>query len=395
MSRNRQPLAIQIGLLIAALFVGVLLDRLIFATNDGSGSQDHATATDGGGAPSQSSTRSSLAPTSASSAAHAQTDVGSSGSTSAYTSSLDSILAEHDGRQRLRDLQAFINRIAPNDYGDALKRIQQISNTNERELASRLLVAQWAQNDPDGALQFAAGNHGFEYVAEDVFQQFAAADFEAALSRAKAMPGTELRYRALRGILGFKADLDPRGALQLAQTLGEFHGQEPLTSAVYRQWAASDPQAAAAQAAADGQTGGWRSPVGSVVQTWAAQDPAAAAKWSLSLPDAQAQERSVAQVMRQWAREDPTAAANWIYSLESGASRDAAVAGLAQSIVVQDPSTALSWIGTITDEATRSRTLQRVSGTVMWRDPENGAALLQAAGLPADQIRGNRRGPGR
>jgi hypothetical protein len=95
--------------------------------------------------------------------------------------------------------------------------------------------------------------------------------------------------------------------------------------------------------------------------------------------------------MRQWTREDPTAAANWIHSLDPGASRDSAVAGLAQSLAYRDPQTALSWIGTINDEATRTRTLQRVSNVVMWRDPQNGPAMLQAAGLPPDQIRNTRR----
>jgi hypothetical protein len=272
-----------------------------------------------------------------------------------------------------------------------LKRIRQITSSNERELASRLLVAQWVQTDPDGALQFAAGNRGFEYVAEDVFHHFASNDFDGSMERAKGIPGSELRYRALRGILSFKADTDPRAAIQLAQEMGDFRGFEPLASVVYRQWAANDPQAAALAASGEGQGEGWRSPIAPVVQTWAQQDPAAAANWSLTLDDARAQERSIAQVMRQWTREDPTAAANWIHGLDAGASRDAAVAGLAQALVFRDPQTALSWIGTINDNATRTRTLQRVSGTVMWRDPQNGAAMLQAAGLPPDQIRAGRR----
>ena len=312
-------------------------------------------------------------------------------------SSLDSILAQHDSRQRLQDLQAFINTLTPSGYADALKRIRQIVNTNERELASRLLVARWVQSDPNGALQFAAGNRGFEYVAEDVFQQFAANDFNTAMSRAQAIPGGDLRYRALRGVLSFKADSDPRGALELAATLGDFRGSESLASVIYRQWAATDPQTAALHAAEHADASGerWRSPVGPVVDTWAQQDPLAAANWSLSLKEPEAQTRSIAQVMRQWARDDPNAVANWIYGLETGTSRDAAVAGLAQSLVVRDPQTALNWIGTITDESTRTRTLRRVSGAVMWREPENGAAMLQAAGLPADQIRERRgrRGP--
>ena len=175
-------------------------------------------------------------------------------------------------------------------------------------------------------------------------------------------------------------------------------GYEPLSNVIYRQWAANDAQAAAAYAAQQGQSGEWwRSPVLQVVNTWAQQDPVAAANWSLSLPDAEAQARSLSMVMRDWGRQDPTATANWIHSLPVGAQRDTAVAGLAQSLVSADPQTALGWIGTMTDEAARQRALQRVSREVMARDPQNGAALLQAAGLPANQINQPRqdRGPGR
>ncbi len=322
----------------------------------------------------------------------------SAASIAASRKSLDAILALPDPRQRTRDLQAFVNALSPAEFADALKRIRQMTVSNERELASRLLIAQWVQTDPDGALQFAAANRGFEYLAEDVFQQRAATDFQSALTHAQEIPGSDLRYRALRGVLSFKADTDPAGAIQLAQTLGEFRGNEPLSNVIYRQWAANDAQAAAAYAAQQGQSGEWwRSPVLQVVNTWAQQDPVAAANWSLSLPDAEAQARSLSMVMRDWGRQDPTATANWIHGLPVGAQRDTAVAGLAQSMAYADPQTALGWIGTMTDEAARQRALQRVSREVMAQDPQNGAAMLQAAGLPANQINQPRgdRGPGR
>ena len=203
--------------------------------------------------------------------------------------SLDAILGEHDPKQRMTDLEAFINTLQPRDFADALKRIARMPGSNDRELASRLLVSRWVQNDPTAAMQFAASNRGYEYVADDVYQQAAASDVQAALERAKALPNANLRYMALRGVLSFMADTDPAGALQLARTLGNYPDNEPLSSVVYRQWAASDPQTAALQAAQDNTGSGWRSPVGQVVRTWAGQDPAAAANWSLSLTDPDAQ----------------------------------------------------------------------------------------------------------
>ncbi len=305
---------------------------------------------------------------------------------SADQPTLDAILALTDRGRRTRALQAYINRLSPTEFAGALQSLGRITSTNERELASRLLVAAWVEADPDGALQFAASNRGYEYLAEDVFLHRAANDFDGALTQAQALPGNELRYRALRGLLQFRADTDPAGAVQLALTLGEFPGNESLTGAVYRQWAKVDPEEAARQAALNNTGQGWRSPVQQVVGTWADQDPVAAAKWSLTLPDAETRARSVSEVMRDWSREDPGAAANWIHSLPQGAERDAAVAGYAYSVAGTEPQVALEWVATMSDESARQRTLQRVGRIVMWRDPQNGPALLQAAGVPADQI---------
>src|SRR5262249_44038079 len=111
--------------------------------------------------------------------------------------SLAAILEERDRRKRMSDLEALINGLAPNEYGDALRRIRRIPSTNERDLASRLLIAHWVQTDPEAALNFAAANRGYEYVADDVFQTEAATDLQGALERAKALANPDLRYQAL------------------------------------------------------------------------------------------------------------------------------------------------------------------------------------------------------
>jgi hypothetical protein len=319
-------------------------------------------------------------------------------SSAASKKSLDAILADRDARHRMGNLEAFINGLRPGEYADAMKRIRKIAGNNDRELASRLLISRWVQSDPDGALQFAASNRGYEYVADAVFQQAAATDMQAALERAKALPNADLRYMALRGVLSFLADSDPAGALRLAATFGDYRGNEPLSAVVYRQWAANDPQAAALQAsqdkAQDNSEGGWRSPVNQVVRTWAGQDPAAAANWSLSLTDPEARSRSISQVMRQWTRDDPTAAASWTNALTPGGNQDTAIAALATSLAATDPQNAVNWARNIADETARNSTLQRISREVMWRDPTNGNAILQAAGVPPNLIPPpRRRGP--
>lgn len=319
----------------------------------------------------------------------------SSSASAASKKSLDAILGDRDPQHRLSNLEAFINGLQPTEYADALKRIRKIPGNNDRELASRLLISRWVQSDPDGALQFAASNRGYEYLADDVFERAATTDLQSALERAKALPDPNLRYMALRGVLSFMAGSDPVGALQLAPTLGDFRGNEPLSSVIYRQWAASDPQAAAMQASQNNTEEGWRSPVNQVVRTWASQDPTAAANWSLALPDGEARSRSVSQVVQRWAHDDVTAAASWVSGLSSGPTHDTALAALASSMVTTDPQNAVNWAQSISDDNARNNALQRISREVMWRDPANGNAVLQAAGVPPNLIPSPppRRGP--
>jgi hypothetical protein len=299
---------------------------------------------------------------------------------------LEAILKEADPRQRMTDLQSFINGLKPGEYADALKRIRRLPGSSDRDLASRFLISRWVESDPNGALQFAASNTGYENIAENVFQEEAAQGVQGAIDRAMALPNPDLRYQALRGIVSYLADTDPNAALVLAQKAGDFPGNEPLTNLAYREWANVDPAAAAAQAAKDSSGGGWRSPVNQVVRTWASQDPAAAANWSLSLSDPQASSRAVSQAVRQWERADQSAATSWVNALPEGPARDNASASMAYAVAANDPQAAVSWANSIADQNARNTALQRVSSQVMWRDPTNGAAVLQAAGVPANLI---------
>src|ERR1051326_1734792 len=78
---------------------------------------------------------------------------------------LAAILTERDPLQRTTDLEAFVNGLSSAEFAEALKGIGKIAGNNERELASRLIVARWVQTDPEAALSFATSNRGFEYIA--------------------------------------------------------------------------------------------------------------------------------------------------------------------------------------------------------------------------------------
>jgi len=365
-------------LIIGGIFIaGVAIDRAFVATQSEPSTKQDADKS----SPAPMLTSAATSPNSSA------TELQRFSSTSGQSKkALEAILKESDARQRMTDLQSFINTLKPGEYADALKRIRRLPGSSDRDLASRFLIARWVESDPNGALQFAASNAGYENIAENVFQQEAANGVQGAIDRAMALPSPDLRYQTLRGIVSFLADTDPTAALVLAQKAGDFPGNEPLSNLAYREWANVDPAAAAAQAAKDPSGGGWRSPINQVVRTWASQDPAAAANWSLSLNDPQTSSRAASQAVRQWARADLSSATSWVNGLPDGQSHDSASASMAYAVAPNDPQSAVNWANGIADQNARNAALQRLSREVMWRDPTNGAAVLQAAGVPANLI---------
>ena len=327
----------------------------------------------------------------------------SSGAKSAATrrKTLEEILNGRNSGTRTSELEDYVKNIALPDIAAALKKLRAMPEGTARDLASGLLVAHWIETDPEGALRFAGENHEFDYIASDVFQQLAGDNAESALARAQSITDPNMRYQALRGVLSYMADQDPLGALRLAGTLGTFPNNESLSQMIFRQWSTTDPQAAAAQAAQVSNEGGWRSPVSQVLRNWASQDPLAAINWSTAQTDPSAQARDISQIVRQWSRDDLNAAANWVNTLSPGDTRDAAASSLAFSLGQSDPAAALGWAQSISNETERNNTLQRLSREIMNRNPGNGAAILQAAGIPQSMIPapgtpgqgGRRRGP--
>jgi hypothetical protein len=299
--------------------------------------------------------------------------------------SLAQILKNPNAAQRTKELEDFVRHLAPSDIGEALKQLRKMPDGSSRKLASGLLVSHWIETDPEGALKFAAQNHDFDYITSDVFQQFAAGDVQAALQRAQSIADPNARYQALRGVLSYMADSDPLAALQLANTLGSFGNNEPLSQLIYRQWATVDPQAAASAAAQASTDGGWRSPVNQVLRNWAGQDPLSALAW-VDSQDPSMQARDIGQIIRQWSRDDESAAVSYVNNLAAGPGRDAAAAALAFSLGGSDPSTAISWAQSIGDPTMRDNAIQRLVGQIMASNPSNGAAILQAAGIPQNMI---------
>ncbi len=333
MLKRRETLILS-GLVLVALLVGAGIGHSFTSNTDANGNKSSTAGSLT--APSPTPTATKVA------AAKAKNEEPASAKTTGHKSLAD-ILKNTNAATRTQELEEFARNLPPSEIANALKQLRKMPEGSSRNLATGLLVAHWIATDPEGALQFATQNRDFDYIASDVFQQYAAGDVQAALTRAQAISDPNTRYQALRGVLSYMADSDPLAALQLATTLGNFAGNEPLSQMIYRQWAQTDPQGAAAAAAQASADGGWRSPVNQVLRNWAGQDPLAAIAWTTSQVDPSMQARDIGQIVRQWGRDDEAGAANWVNSLNAGPIRDAAAASLAFSLGGNDPSAAINW----------------------------------------------------
>lgn len=300
-------------------------------------------------------------------------------------SALNGILRDR-GAGHLHALTDYIDNLAPADLAAALLAAHKLPDGADRDLAQRLLVARWADTDPDAALAFAATHKKFDQLTGDVFQQLATTNLNSALARAQAITDPNLHYQALRGALGVMAATDPAGALLLAAGTDNIPRTEPLSSMIYRQWAEADPAAAAASAAQQPADNSWRSPLGQVLRSWANTDPQAAITYATTLTDPSVQSRSVDDIVRRWSEQDAGSVAAWINTVPAGNLRDAAAAAFASSVASTDLPTAVGWAQSISDEAARTSALQRVGRRVMWRDPTNGANTLLSAGVPQEIV---------
>lgn len=191
-------------------------------------------------------------------------------------------------------------------------------------------------------------------MLEAIARQWAQNDPQAALNWAQNLADTAARNAALPNIIASVAENDPRRAAQILPRL---------------------PAEAQASAA------------GSVISQWAARDPAAAGNWAVSFPEGKTREQIFQGLMTRWAGNDPAAAANWLGGLRDGPSRDQAVTAFSNRISSSDPVAAAQWAATIGDENLRNNQMESTARTWLRTDPGNASTWITNSSLPDEAKR--------
>lgn len=255
-------------------------------------------------------------------------------------------------------------------------------------MLARTIGAQWAQQNPDAALQWASGLPDSQRVGaySGIIGNLAATDPQRAASLAMGLdPGD--RGKLMGEIAERWALQSPDQAVAWASSLTGSDRANALPDALGA-WARSAPASAAAfvDQLPESERG---EHVSQVARTWSVQAPAEAAGWLGSQPESGGKADAMGHVMWDWTNADPESAAAWLGEQEHGPSYDNGVAGLSKAAthVYQDGETGLSWAATIENEQLRERMVNHTLGQWMRQDAEAARAWATENMVPVPQGR--------
>jgi hypothetical protein len=228
--------------------------------------------------------------------------------------------------------QILLARYADLDPETALTYVDTLPR-DERTESSLTIMTAWAARDPQAAAAHLEANTGSFGLTEEatassasgIASVWAAQDAKAATLWVAGLPD-ELRASAVPALAGSLTTGDPAAGVAFAIALPQGSEREAAVSSVALQWAQSSPTAAAA--------------------------------WVTGITDPSAQASAASSLVTAWMQADPATASLWVKNLPAGASRDAAIVALTNSPAIRnDAESAVLWASSIQDPTLRASTL--------------------------------------
>ncbi|NWK54510.1 hypothetical protein HW115_02730 [Verrucomicrobiaceae bacterium N1E253] len=301
-------------------------------------------------------------------------------------------LGDTDPVSRLGKVLAYAEAVSADEIPFVLESLRQLMGKGkEYDLLEHVLLARWAQSDPDAAYaclsDFSYKSRGWS--SSSLLSSLTAMDPRRAADWVSDPANEMSRYgkygsRMAEIVAGEWMRQDPDAAFAWAKTLPEAQQGDAL-AAVISQIGRSDPQQATSMLATL-EPGRVRSEVvGELAEAWARNSPSEAATWAESLEGGE-RSQAIREVVDEWAKLDPAAAAGYLDRLAGGESIDSYVRDVASRWARQEPADAAGWVMAQSEgNGTRD-----AMGYVMWnwtrQDPEAAATWLlqQPAGPNRD-----------
>lgn len=344
-------------------------------------------------------------------------DPGRRGPASASISSqtldqLTSIVRGEDALDRNRALLAYIDRLGPADFEQAIDRFRSLGITESRMGEYAQLLSAWAKVDPNGALAYAEANTRGGFAANTILTTWAASQPDAAIQWAQTHHEGDGANPYLPGIIRGLAANDPQRAYELLtsmpRSIERGEGLDAIMPHVLAQGAEATRQWIASLNDESLRNGAMMRSA----EALAAEDPAGTANLLLANPS-EATRRRMDDVYRVWARQDQAAAIQAFSALPAGEERTNALRGVVNAMassdpqaavamldqypndvndrMVQnviwhsfgsDPALALSQIPRMTDGGNRNQAYTRMLNAWRQRDPAAANAWIQRNPLP-------------
>lgn len=257
------------------------------------------------------------------------------------------------------------------------------------EQAQSALLQGYAQNDPEGAWNYALtlprSSEGYRDPRLQVISNWANTDPQAAMSAVSQVEDSSTRDMAMSNIISSWARNDFDAALSFALSTES----STLRSDMFRSLAgqSSGNRDKMLTAVLDYMPPGnsFQQAVGQVLSGWAQEDPAAAAEAVFRLPPGQVVANAAAQVAQQWANKGQrTEALAWARRLPEGETRLNSVQAVFRQWASDDAQSAQAALSTL-HESERSRAVRAIAEGWSQRDPE--AVVRWSRSLATDEER--------
>ena len=230
-------------------------------------------------------------------------------STEAIIASLRSAMGRPSDRHSYLEASKLIDGIDPKKIRPVIDAFQALPNQREKSIYLSMLVARWAEAEPQTALAFAqTTSHPSSQIARLRRSPFPG---RKKIRRPRtpgpcnSPPGQD-RDPALQAVISSLAESDPQAALAMLQTLpASGHNQPNFYWPIFSRWASIDPITASVNGRRYCLRDRHDNAVQVVASTWASQDAQAAFAWVNSLPTGQSRDNALQSVLSTWANKDP------------------------------------------------------------------------------------------
>ncbi len=296
---------------------------------------------------------------------------------------LKEILNAPGQMERMEALLSLVKGMDDEGVEIALAEVRGMGRGMDQFMSTNLLMARYAEIDPEKALKFASGSSGFERMmgttsilrswasknpmaageylvktvldsgvddwqmrrsAASVASEWVRQDPDGALKWAKALPD-EVKGDALNNVVQHFTSENPLKAADIAMSL-EGESQQRALRSIADQWSRTNPQEALNWAVTlEGETKS--EAMEEALENWASQDPDAAVAFMGDLSSSE-QERFVPEVAERWARRDADsaqAAAQWVSDFPESEGKVRATGEVVEAWMRSDPTAASTWLG--------------------------------------------------